>query len=208
MAPAGMAFHTCRCGQTRCAVDVPGSWAGTRLICYCKDCQTAARLHADGADMLSAAGGSDIWQTTPDMIEIDRGVENLKVIRLSPKGLLRWHAGCCGTPMFNTLPNVKLPFVGIVLRQSELQDVAPVFGKVRCHASTESAVPGRGAPKKDKAFARAGFLVLQRMFSTWLSGRAKDNPLRQNDGTPIAQIEVITKAQRKSALPPHLSNAR
>ncbi len=186
-------------------VDVPGASAGTRAICYCRDCQTAAQLHDHGADMLSPAGGSDIWQTTPDRIEILQGAEHLKVIRLSPKGLMRSHAACCGTPMFNTLPNPKLPFIGMVLRQSACADADTVYGKVRCHASTEGARPGAGAPARDKGFKRAGFEVLQRMLAAWLSGRGKDTPLIGPDGAPIAPVEVITKDQRRAATPAHLS---
>ncbi|WP_371227488.1 DUF6151 family protein [Roseovarius sp. 2305UL8-3] len=200
-----MVDHTRRCGATHLRVDVPGASAGTRAICYCKDCQTAAQLHGDGADMLSPAGGSDIWQTTPDRIKIVKGAEHLKVIRLSPKGLMRWHAGCCGTPMFNTLPNLKLPFIGMILRQSARSDADAVYGKLRCHASTEGVRPGAGASTRDKGFKRAGFDVLQRMLAAWLSGRSKDTPLIGKDGKPIAPVEVITKDQRRAAIPKHLS---
>jgi len=184
---------------------VPSASAGTRVTCYCKDCQTGSLLHDGGADMLSAAGGTDIWQTTPDRIEIVAGAEHLKVIRLSPKGLMRWHAGCCGTPICNTLLKLGLPFVGVILRQSNRPTSDLIYGKVRCHAATKSARPGEGAPAADKGFNRAGFNVLQRMLATWLSGRAKDNPLRGADGGPIAPVEVISKAARRAATPEHLS---
>jgi len=202
---AGVVDHTCRCGATHVRADVPGATAGTRLICYCKDCQTAARLHSEADDMLSPAGGTNIWQTTPDRVEIVTGAEHLKVIRLSPKGLMRWHAGCCGTPMFNTLPNVKLPFLGMILRQSTRAEADAVYGKIRCHASTGSAPPGGGAPTRDKGFKRAGFDVLQRMLAAWLSGRSKDNPLIGEGGVPITPVEIITKDQRRAATPSHLS---
>ncbi len=196
--------HSCRCGATRFDIDVPGRWAGTRVTCYCKDCQTAAHLHAAGRDVLSPAGGTDVWQTTPDLIRIVAGAEHLKVIRLSPKGTYRWHAACCGTPMCNTTPNLKLPFAGIVLRQSEVPQIDKRLGPSRCHAFTAAAVPGAGAPKKDQGFARAGALVLKRMLTAWLSGRAQQNPLRRDDGTPIAPIDVISKQTRLAAIPAHL----
>ncbi len=202
---AGSVTHTCRCGGVELRVDVPGAAAGTRVICYCKDCQTAAHLHAQAEDVLGPAGGSDIWQTTPDRIEIVTGAEQLKVIRLSPKGLMRWHAGCCGTPMFNTLPNLKLPFLGMILRQSALADADAVYGKTRCYASTADARPGAGAPTRDKGFKRAGFDVLQRMLAAWLSGRGKMTPLIAEDGVAIARVEVISKDQRRAATPRHLS---
>jgi hypothetical protein len=196
--------HTCRCGQTAITITVPAKSAGTRVRCYCADCQTAALLHAGAEDMLTAAGGTDIWQTTPDHIEITKGQAHLKILRLSPKGLFRWHAGCCSTPMLNTLPNLKLPFVGAVLRQSQSAEADRIYGAVQCHASVASARPGQGAPSRDKGIKRAGAAVLRRMALVLMSGRAKLSPLRQPDGAPIAPVEVITREARRAARPDHL----
>lgn len=197
-------INSCRCGQASMTITVPAKSAGTRVRCYCADCQTAARLHENGADMLSEAGGSDIWQTTPDHIEIVRGQEHLKILRLSPKGLFRWHAECCGTPMLNTLPNLKLPIVGAVLRQSQRAEADRVYGAVTCHAFVSSAIPGKGGPVKDIGVKRAGAAVLRRMVLAFLSGRARFSPLRQQDGTPIAPVEVISRDARRAARPDHL----
>ncbi len=201
---SGLVEHSCRCGATRLKIAVPAPTAGTRVVCYCKDCQTAALLHDGASDVLSRAGGSDIWQTTPDLIDITDGAENLKVIRLSPKGLMRWHAGCCGTPMLNTLSRVRLPFVGVVLRQSELAEADAVFGAIECHASTGSARPEAGAPEQDIGFNRAGAMVLKRLALAVLGGRSKNNPLLQPDGTLIAPVVVISREERAAALPEHL----
>ena len=51
---------------------------------------------------------------------------------------------------------------------------------------------------------RAGTLALKRALLCWLSGRAKANPLRGPDGTPIAPAEVISLEARKAARPDHL----
>lgn len=196
--------HSCRCGQTRLNIAVPAKSAGTRLRCYCADCQTAAHLHGDATDQLSDAGGTDIWQTTPDHLQITQGAEHLSIKRLSPKGLMRWYAGCCGTPMFNTLPNLKLPFVGAVLRQSQLATQDQTFGKVTCHAFVSGARPGQGAPAQDRGFKRAGVSLMRRMALAFISGRARLSPLRHADGTPIAPVDVITREARQAARPEHL----
>jgi hypothetical protein len=39
---------------------------------------------------------------------------HLRLMRLSEKGLLRWYAGCCDTPLFNTMATPKVPFVGVL----------------------------------------------------------------------------------------------
>ena len=76
----------CRCGATEWQIERPKS--GLHLICYCADCQTAARhLGTDG--VMDAAGGTNILQVAPEQITFTKGAENLGVLRLSPKGLMR-----------------------------------------------------------------------------------------------------------------------
>ncbi|WP_299851225.1 DUF6151 family protein [uncultured Roseovarius sp.] len=203
-AAAGVFRHACRCGRTKMTIDVPAPSAGTRLRCYCGDCQTAAQLHDPDQDLLSPAGGTDIWHTTPDLISIDAGAETLKISRLSPRGGCRWYAGCCGTLMFSTARNLKIPFISVTLRQPELTGTDPLLGPVRCHAFTASARPDAKAPKADKGMRRVGTLALKRAFLAWLSGRSKANPLRGPDGAPIAPVEVISLEARKAARPDHL----
>lgn len=196
--------NICRCGALHLRVLVPRPSSGNHVTCYCQDCQTAARLHKGGSDILSDAGGTNVWQTTPDRIEIVKGRENLQVLRLSPRGTYRWHAACCGTPLMNTLANLKLPFVGVVLRQSRLPELSALIGPSVCQAFTTSARPGMDAPGKDVGFKRAGAAVLRRMALGLLSGRAKRTPLHDGTGTPIAAVEIIPLEARQAALPVHL----
>jgi hypothetical protein len=82
-----------------------------RAICYCDDCQ--AFLHYLGrADLLDAHGGTDIVQVAPAAVTFDRGAERILGIRLAPKGLFRWFASCCKTPLGNTL-KPTVPFIGM-----------------------------------------------------------------------------------------------
>lgn len=196
--------HSCRCGSTRLTIKVPSRAAGTHVRCYCKDCQTAARLHDRDEETLSPAGGTDIWHTVPDLITFEAGAENLKISRLSPRSGFRWYAGCCGTLMFSTVRNLKIPFVSVAMRQPELQDAQDVLGPVRCHAFTASARPHPDAPTANKGMRWAGFLALKRAAIAWLGGRSGRSPLRQPDGIPIAPVEVISLEARKAALPDHL----
>lgn len=187
---------TCRCGAVHLRVDVPRRGAGTRVVCHCRDCQTAARV-LGAEDLLGPGAGTDIWQTTPDLLEVVEGAELLRILRLSPKGLKRWHAGCCETPLMNTLDNVKLPFVGFVLgRPDPARDkvTGPVFG----HAFTASAPPGSGGPAKDVNFARTGLGVVTRMITAYLSGRAKDNRVA---ALPPPKIRVLSLEERRAATP-------
>ena len=89
---------------------------GTHVICYCADCQTFARHLGQSETALDADGGTEIFQTLPDAVRITRGADSLALLRLGPKGLMRWYAGCCNTPIANTLANPRtLPFIGMIL---------------------------------------------------------------------------------------------
>jgi hypothetical protein len=50
----------CRCGHMRGVARKVSSSTGLRFTCYCKDCQAFARFLGQ-ADMLDAAGGTDIF---------------------------------------------------------------------------------------------------------------------------------------------------
>ena len=192
---------SCRCGQVALEVDIgPGS--GTRVVCYCRDCRAAARLCPEPDALLTREGGVDIWQTTPDRVTITRGAELLEILRLSPKGLLRWRATCCGTPVCNMLEKPDLPFVGMVLRPGMPVDADAVFGAARSHVYTRFALAGRGAPDKDRGFNAVGLAVLTRMLKTRLGGRGKINPFRTEDGTPIALVRLADKAEVDRARAP------
>ncbi|WP_343032072.1 DUF6151 family protein [Roseovarius bejariae] len=194
----------CRCGGVQMTLAVPAPSAGTRVTCHCRDCQTAAQAFGGGVDILNPAGGTEIWQTTPDRLCFERGEELLEIRRLSPKGLYRWVARCCDTPMINTMNKVHLPFAGVVLRQSEVEGEAACLGPSRCLAFTKDAMPGAGTPAADRGFYGAAFQVLGRMAQAWLSGRARRNPLVAEDGTPIAPVSVISREARQAATPEHL----
>lgn len=198
---AGDLQLACRCATVQIALSVPGRSAGTRCVCYCGDCQTAARVFGPGDDLLGPAGGTDIWQTTPDRVDIRAGQDRLAILRLSPKGLYRWHATCCDTPLFNTLPRMGVPFVGVVLRPDQAAQVDPVLGPVFCYHATAGARPGEGAPSGDVHFARAVGSLIWRMAAAVLSGRGKRNPLRAPDGGPNAPIRILTRDQRDAARP-------
>lgn len=190
----------CRCGLVRIGVSVPGRSSGTRVKCYCVDCQTGA-LALDAGDMLDPAGGTDVWQTTPDLLTVQAGAEHLAILRLSPRGLYRWYAACCDTPLCNTLPKLGLPFVGLVLRPYEGAGLDKVFGPLRAQVNTVGARPGQGAPVKDRNFAGAGVQVVTRMILAGVSGRGRLNPLRDDAGQPIAPIRVLTREERHAAHP-------
>jgi hypothetical protein len=180
------------------ALDIPARRVGTRVLCYCVDCQTAAR--ALGAEeILGPGSGTDLWQTTPDRLQIDAGAAHLAILRLSPRGLFRWYAACCDTPLCNTLPRLGFPFLGVILRDRAAADEA--LGPVFAHVGTAGARPRGSAPAEDRRFQAAGMRVLQRAFAAFASGRSRTHPLRGPDGTALAPIRVLSRTERTAARP-------
>ncbi|UJR82809.1 DUF6151 family protein [Sandaracinus amylolyticus] len=104
----------CACGQLRGRIElVPGG--GQRVVCYCDDCQAYGRFLGRD-DVLDARGGTDLWQTRPSLVRITEGESELVCMRLSDRGMIRWYARCCRTPIANTMASASTPFVGMVHR--------------------------------------------------------------------------------------------
>ncbi|MBB3063117.1 DUF6151 family protein [Microbulbifer rhizosphaerae] len=108
---------------------------GTRLVCYCDDCQAFARYLGREKEIADQNGGTDIFQLPPSRIEISKGKEQLRCMRLTPKGMNRWYTDCCKTPIGNTVSG-GMPFVGMIHNfmdnaKSRDTDLGPVLGHVQ-----------------------------------------------------------------------------
>lgn len=104
----------CFCGALRGVASGVSSDRGNRVVCYCDDCQSFAHFLGRADTVLDTHGGTDIFQMSPARLQITEGAEHLACMRLTPKGLLRWYAACCQTPIGNTLPTRHVPFVGLI----------------------------------------------------------------------------------------------
>jgi hypothetical protein len=96
---AGMPFDLplqCRCGHVRGTANEFAPSGGFRLVCYCKDCQRFARF-LDRADVLDAAGGTDIVQMPPGRVTLTAGIDAVRSLRFSNK-VFRWYSDCLPDP--------------------------------------------------------------------------------------------------------------
>src|SRR5665213_3603339 len=103
----------CQCGKLRGVANTQGL-KGYRAICLCDDCRAFAHFLAQAKDVLDVNGGTDIFPMTPAKIKFTHGVENLKSLMLTSKGMVRWFASCCKTPIANTPASTKIPYVGVI----------------------------------------------------------------------------------------------
>ena len=153
----------CSCGEVRGLVTNLSPATVNRVVCYCEDCQ--AFLHRLGrADLLMPHGGTDIVQIAPASLAFVQGKERIVGLRLTPKGLYRWYASCCKTPLGNTL-SPAIPFVGIIAQafQCETQGPDDLIGRPIGAIYGKYAVGG--APEgstglNPRLFARAIRMVL------------------------------------------------
>ena len=103
----------CSCGQLEGVARAIAPERGNRVLCYCDDCQVFQHFLGRADDVLDAHGGTDIFQVLPADLTIDRGLDQLACVRLTPRGALRWYADCCKTPLANTFTSGGLPFAGL-----------------------------------------------------------------------------------------------
>ena len=182
----------CSCGQVAGTVDVPSPRAGNHVTCFCPDCRASA-IRLGKPDPVE---GVEIWQTTPDRVKITQGHDKLAIQRLSPKGLMRWYATCCDTPMLNTLAKPRLAFAGILAATlSDTAALGPLIGR--------AFMPGKGGkPYTHEGYNRIGGRIVKMMALANLSGKWRETPFFDASGTPTAPIHVLTREERAAATPP------
>lgn len=181
---------SCTCGKMRGYVEV--SRRINRGICYCKDCQRYAR-YLGGKGLLDEQGGTQVVQTLPRYLHFDSGFEHIACVRLSSRGLLRWYAACCRTPLGNTMANSKMSFVGIphTCLGDDSDALDRSFGPMRMRIHTASAL-GEQPLKSQGALAAMASITRMLIAARW-DGSYRVNPFFSGDGTPVAQPVVLER---------------
>jgi hypothetical protein len=184
----------CRCGTIKGSVKEPRS--ANHSMCYCKDCQAFAHFLGQDAQILDAQGGSDIIQVLPKNVSFTQGVEALACMRLTDKGMLRWYASCCNTPIGNTMANFKISFIGLVHNclENSQTPVQDSFGPIRVWANTQGA---KGNPKpKSRGVGTIMLWAVANVLKARINGSYKETPFFLKDkGTPIVKPRVLSGAE-------------
>jgi hypothetical protein len=186
----------CRCGSIEGRVKDASRPAVNRVVCYCDDCQAFAH-HLGRADVLDAHGGSDVVQVAPAALAFHRGADAIVGLRLSPKGLYRWYASCCKTPLGNTL-SPSIPFVGIVAQAFDVGGLTAdaIFGEPIGAIQGKYAIgpaPEGSVKPNVRLLARAAAKVLG-----WrLTGRAWPHPFFDRaTRQPIYPLSIVPREER------------
>ena len=187
----------CQCGALQGEIGQPER--GLRAVCYCGDCQAYAHLLGKPQFVLDPLGGTDVVAIQSRYVSFTTGTQTLACLSLSPRGLLRWYAKCCSTPIANTPRNWKLPYVGLVhtcLRQPEPLEQS--FPEVQMHVNTGRA-KGR-PPRVGRVGGMARFAGLAlRLAGSRLNGAYRETPFFDAEGVPIAEVVVAPRAAVEEA---------
>ena len=128
----------CACGKLRAVAEIDGPDMGNRLVCHCRSCQRfAAFLGSDG--ILDPWGGSDLYQMPMAKFRILEGIENLRSVRLSEKGVYRWFTDCCRTPIANSM-TPAMPFLTLFPVSLDVDDLDAVLGPVRGYVFVDHGI--------------------------------------------------------------------
>lgn len=191
-----LAWMSCRCGNVRGQVGPAEARLSNRVTCYCDDCQAFAH-HLGHADLLDARGGSDIIQIPPASLAFTQGLDKIGAVRLSAKGLYRWRACCCNTPIGNTV-TPTIPFVGLLAStfRCEGQDPDALFGKPRGAIMGQFAI---GGPPPGSKGIRPWLMAstIAKVLSWRLAGRAWPHPFfDRRTGRPAYPVTILSTEER------------
>lgn len=190
MAGDGPLGFACACGTVSGRIEPFARGGGMHVRCHCRDCR-AAEIYLGQPD--PRPDGVALYQTTPDRIIFDQGRDMLALMALGPKGIYRWYAACCRSPLFNTARTARFPFAGV---------------HVSAIGATERLGPVRGEafiPKPDGSTRNTGagafvYGLLSRSIVAWISGRWRQTPFFDlATGKPVVEPRMLTKEERAAA---------
>ena len=176
----------CRCGQVQGEVGTAHTYV--RASCYCKDCRAFAQwLGTPG--LIDDAGGVDLVAMAPSQVRFTAGEDRIACMSLSPRGIYRWYAACCRTPLGNTPRTPAVHYLGLSTDCLDPAAADAAFGPARrCVINTDSATaPVR---KTRIAFVSGGLRILAGIASAKLRGRRESPFFDSATGKPIKVPEV------------------
>lgn len=181
---------SCKCGEVQGrAVDITPS-SGTRINCYCGDCQSFANWLGNDGPILDQGGGTDIFQIPVASLKITKGQDNIRCLRLKRKGLYRWYTSCCNTPIGNT-GSAAAPFIGLIHNFRDASDAAqdmtgPVLANIQFKAATGPLASGVSGNQYG-ALLRA----IRKVVGWKLRGLNKPSPLFASDGKAVSKPLIV-----------------
>ena len=183
----------CSCGQIQGLANNVSPKKGNHLVCYCDDCQTFAHQLNQASSTLNNYGGTEIYQLPPSHIRIRAGADQLACLRLTAKGLHRWYAGCCNTPIGNTV-SARIPFVGLIhtfIQEDKLNEkIGPVLGSVHKKFAVKPIPDACLGPASQ---AQLVCRVMGKLLIWKLTRQSQPNPFFDPQGISVSQSTIVAK---------------
>jgi hypothetical protein len=184
----------CKCGALRGVARAVSPKTANRSLCYCHDCRAFAHW-LGREDLVDARGAVEIVQVARARLEISDGLERVRCLRLSDKGMHRWYADCCKTPLGNTIP--RIPFIGVARATLEipLERSDEMLGAILV-AHVGSAV---GGARRGEGMSVRSALHITRLLASWtLRGLGHPTPLFSRENRPTVTPQILTAAEREA----------
>jgi hypothetical protein len=186
----------CACGQVQGKTEDVNAQSGNRIHCCCADCQKFVMFLEQENKVLDQYGATDIFQIPIAHVHITAGHEHLALMRLTPKGLNRWYAKCCNTPIGNTLGS-KAPFIGVIHNfmqhaESRNQEIGKTRGYIHSH-SARATVPDA----LEASFLKITIRVRSKLISWKVKGLNQPSAFFNQNGRAVAKPEVLNKSTNK-----------
>lgn len=187
----------CSCGAiTGKAINIRPGKLG-RVVCCCGSCQEFARFLEQEEQTLDKFGGTELVQLSQAQVVIENGKENLKSLRVTPKGIIRWYAGCCNTPIANTV-NASMPFAGVLHNFiNTTSDKDSLFGPITHYVQCQDCTSEPDYPNPAAKFPLDVTLkIIGRMIIWKVRGLHKPSVFFNDDGNPVSSPKLIDRIDR------------
>lgn len=178
----------CNCGAVQGKV-LKGA-PSNRVRCFCNDCQAFGRFFGPAAQVLDAHGGTEIVQVCQSRVHFDHGFEHLASIRLTNRGMIRWYAQCCHTPIGNTMSDPKMSFIGLIHTVLDVAALEKDFGDSIALLNTKTAF---GDPKpQQRGLFGVIFRFARLVLVSRIMGYYKRSQLYTSEGSPVVPPSTLT----------------
>ncbi|MEM7471366.1 MAG: DUF6151 family protein [Pseudomonadota bacterium] len=186
----------CKCGAFKAVLHGANPRTCNHAVCYCIDCQAAARHLGEEARIMDAQGGTQIYQAQPHQLEIIEGRAHLAVMRLAPKGLYRWYTSCCNTSLANTVGTPQFSFVGLVV--ANFAKPLDVLGPVQFRHKPDQALSPVSEPSG--SLARFALRTMRNALLSRLNGKWRETPFFDTaTGRAVVKPETLGDDARAAA---------
>jgi hypothetical protein len=171
----------------------------------CRDCQAFPHYLGCAQEVLDENGGTEVIPFYPAHLKFTKGLENLKCVRLSDDGIIRWYAGCCKTPIANTVPSHKYPYAGVIhtildfsgTSKTREEVLGPIYARVQ-------GKYGLGKLPKNtfqNNSLRLIFRTIWFLFLGWIRKLNQPSPFFDSiSGRPAVQPRILTDSDYENLL--------